>query len=76
MNEQQFLQMIAEALDSSVALSRGLSLESLAEWDSLGVLSILDFLESEGVNVELDQLRDAQTTDDLIYLAASIVENV
>jgi len=76
MNEELFFQKIAEALDSNTGLSRGQPLGSLAEWDSLGILSILDFFEGEGVDVDLNDLREAQTTDDLLNLARPIVGGV
>jgi acyl carrier protein len=75
MKVEQFFERVAEALDSGAQLSRGQSLESVEGWDSLGILSILDLLESEGVKVDLDELRAAQTTDDLLRLAASLLED-
>ncbi len=76
MNVEEFFQKVAEALDSSAALVRGQTLESVEGWDSLGILAILDLLESGGVTVDLDELRAAQTTDDLLRLAGSLVEVV
>jgi len=38
-------------------------------WDSLGMLSVLEFLESGGVSVDLDELRAVKTADDLLQLA-------
>lgn len=76
MNVEEFFQKVAEALDSSAALVRGQTLESVEGWDSLGILAILDLLESGGVAVDLDELRAAQTTDDLLRLAGSLVEGV
>lgn len=76
MNVEEFFQKVAEALDSSAALVRGQTLESVEGWDSLGILAILDLLESGGVTVDLDELRAAQTTDDLLRLAGSLVEGV
>lgn len=75
MKVEQFFQKVAEALDSGATLSRGQLLESVEGWDSLGILSILDLLEGEGVTIDLDELRSAQSTDDLLRLAASILED-
>jgi hypothetical protein len=74
MNVDEFFQKVAEALDSSDELARGQALESVEGWDSLGILAILDLLEGGGVSVDLDELRAAQTTDDLLRLAGSMVE--
>jgi len=75
MKVEQFLNKVAEALDSGVTLVRGQSLDSVEGWDSLGILSILDLFESEGVKVDLEALRSAQSTDDLLRLAASVLED-
>lgn len=75
MKVEQFFHKVADALDSGVRLTRGQSLESIEGWDSLGLLAVLDFLEGEGVTINLDELRSAQTTDDLLRLAASILED-
>jgi hypothetical protein len=74
MSVEEFFQKVAEALDSSAELSLGQALDSVEGWDSLGILAILDLLESGGVPVDLDELRAAQTTDDLLRLAGSMVE--
>jgi hypothetical protein len=76
MNVEQFFQKVAEALDTSTELRRGQTLDSVEGWDSLGILAILDLLESGGVPVDLDELRSAHTTDDLLRLAGSMVEAV
>lgn len=76
MDVEQFFQKVSEALDSGVELGRGQTLGSVEGWDSLGILAILDLLESGGVSVDLDELRAAQTTDDLLRLAGSMVEGV
>ena len=75
MNVEQFFQKVAEALDCSSTLSRGQTLDSVEGWDSLGILSILDLLESGGVAIDLEELRSAKTTDDLLRLAGSMVED-
>lgn len=76
MNVEEFFQRVAEALDSSSDLTLGQALDSVEGWDSLGILSILDLLESGGVTVDLDELRAAKTTDDLLRLAGPMVEEV
>lgn len=76
MNVEEFFQRVAEALDSSAEIARGQALDSIEGWDSLGILAILDLLESGGVTIDLDELRAAQTTDDLLRLAGSLVEGL
>lgn len=75
MNINQFFDKVAEALDSGSSLGRGQALDTVEGWDSLGMLSILDLLEGEGVSVDLEELRAAQTTDDLLRLAGPLVED-
>ena len=69
MNEEEFLLRISEVLESESKIGRGSDLASVDGWDSLGMLSVLEFLESGGVSVDLDELRAVKTADDLLQLA-------
>ena len=73
MNVEEFFKKVAEALDTSETLTCGQGLDTVEGWDSLGVLVIFELMESEGVTVNLDDLHDAKTTDDLLRLAGSLV---
>lgn len=73
MTAEEFLQKVAAALDTPSELSTGQILEGVEGWDSLGILSILDLLEQQGVSVDIDDLRNAQTTDDLLKIASKVI---
>ncbi len=73
MKIEEFLSKVAAALDHPDELCLGQALEEIDGWDSLGILSLLDLMEQEGVVVNLDQLREAKTTDDLVKMASSVI---
>jgi acyl carrier protein len=73
MKIEEFLSKVAAALDHPDELRLGQALEEIDGWDSLGILSLLDLMEQEGVVVNLDQLREAKTTDDLVTMASSVL---
>ncbi len=74
MNIDIFLAKLADALDEENCLKLGQPLSELEGWDSLGVLSLLDLLEHEGVNASLAEVGNAQTVDDIIKIASEILD--
>ena len=58
--EEQFLEIVAEALEEEAALSLDNSLEDLDGWDSLGALTLLSMIDDEyGViigNTDLEKM--------------------
>lgn len=75
MDSATFLAKVAEVLDHDGVLERGQSLESVEVWDSLGILSVVDLLEELGAEVDIDALSNLETTDELIALAGSAVQD-
>lgn len=75
MNSSEFLAKVAEVLDHDGELSKGQDLADIEVWDSLGILSVLDLLEEMGVELDIDALSDLQTTDELIALAGSKIND-
>ncbi len=73
MNSAEFLAKVADVLEYEGSLSRGQSLEDIEVWDSLGILSVVDLLEEIGADVDIEQLSNLVTTDDLIAIAGSAV---
>jgi acyl carrier protein len=75
MDSGTFLAKVAEVLDHDGKLTKGQALDSVEVWDSLGILSVVDLLEELGADVDIDALSNIQTTDDLIVLAGSAVND-
>jgi acyl carrier protein len=75
MNSAEFLVKVADVLEYDGILSKGQSLEDIDVWDSLGILSVVDLLEEIGAEVDIEQLSNLVTTDDLIAIAGSAVSD-
>ena len=73
MTAKEFLDQVAEVLDMTEPLTRGQVLVDLPTYDSLGVLNVLGLYDSLGVQVTVEQLNEAKTTDDLIAMAGDKV---
>jgi acyl carrier protein len=75
MNSAGFLAKVAEVLEYEGILSTGQSLNDIDVWDSLGILSVVDLLEEIGAEVDIDQLSNLATVDELIAIAGSAVSD-
>jgi acyl carrier protein len=75
MNSTEFLAKVADVLEYEGSLATGQSLEDIEVWDSLGILSVVDLLEEIGADVDIEQLSNLVTTDDLIAIAGSAVSD-
>lgn len=75
MNSADFLAKVAEVLEYEGTLSMGQSLDDVDVWDSLGILSVVDLLEEIGAEVDIDQLSNLTTVDELIAIAGSAVSD-
>lgn len=72
MTKDEFLQEIADALNEDAAdLRPDTEVESLDGWDSTGLLGLIATLDgSLDIQVDVDQLRECRTIQDLVGLAA------
>lgn len=75
MDSATFLGKVAEVLEYDGEIARGQNLEDIDMWDSLGILSIVELLEDLGVEVDIDTINNLKTTDELIALAGSAVND-
>ena len=68
--EEQFLELVAEALEEEASLSLDNSLEDLDGWDSLGALTLLSMIDDEyGViigNTDLEKMVTLRNMFDFI----------
>lgn len=68
MNQTEFLKRLADALDHDGELAPDQQVESIEEWDSLGILSVLELLSDLGHKVKPDTLRDINNLSELLAL--------
>lgn len=74
MTESEYLAELGAILDCPGPLVRGQRLGELETFDSLGVLNIMSLLDTLGLEVEPQQITEAETADDLIALAGAKLE--
>lgn len=68
MNKDQFLIAVSEALDTEEPVSMSDKVSDIPEWDSLGILSLVDMLDEIGISIELDQFEDIETIEGFLSL--------
>lgn len=63
---EEFIKLFADTLEITVDIKMETSLTDLAEWDSLGVLSVVSVIDDKyGVIIPNSVLQDARSIKDL-----------
>lgn len=75
MNRQEFLRRLAEVLDHDGEIAPDQAVQSIIEWDSLGILSVIELLTDLGLKVHPDALRDLGSIAELIDLARPVLND-
>lgn len=73
MNHAKFLTRLAEVLDHDGAIVANQDVESIDEWDSLGLLSVIELLADIGVKGKTDELGDITNISQLLELVKQVV---
>ena len=74
MKLEEFLELVAEALDCEETLVVEDKVGGIEGWDSLGVLSIVSMLDGLGMPVELEKFEDIVTVQDFVTLVGFVDE--
>jgi len=74
MKLEEFLELVAEALDCEDVIVLSDKVLDIEGWDSLGVLSIVSMLDGLGMPVELDKLEEIDTVQDFVTLVGFVDE--
>ena len=69
MTRDEMLEAIAEAIDTETPLTPQTRLESLEEYDSVAVLSLMSWFDEIGVTVGPKDFEGLETVADLLALA-------
>ena len=69
MTQEEFLVRLAEEVQLDRALSADEMLFDIAEWDSLAMLGALSVFDEIGVNVEIDELENCKSIQDILHKA-------
>lgn len=73
MNQDEFLKRIADLIDHNGIISPNQDVDSLSEWDSLGVLSVLAFLSENGIQVRSEMLTSITNISELLEISKPIL---
>jgi acyl carrier protein len=73
MNQAEFLKSIADAIDYDGILLPDQDVDTLNEWDSLGVLSVLVFLSEIGLQVDSTRLASIVNISELLEISKSVL---
>lgn len=74
MNKQEFLTRLAEALDHDGVIEANQKVESIPEWDSLGILSVIELLADLNIKVKPEALKEIQSIPELIEIARTAID--
>ena len=74
MTKNEFLELLAETIDTEVELHEDLLLDEIEEYDSIAILSLMSMYDELGVKVSPSDFQDLKTVADLIGLAGDKIE--
>jgi hypothetical protein len=74
MNKLEFLARLAEALDHDGVIEVNQNVDSLPEWDSLGILSVIELLADLNIKVKPDALKEIQYIAELVEVARKAID--
>ena len=69
MNKKEFIDRLSKALETEDYLLPETKLKDLEEWDSLGILSTIELIESCGGKISLEEINSAIHVQDLFQNA-------
>ena len=75
MNQKIFLETIAEVLDHDGILVLGQDLDSIDEWDSLGILSVMGFLHDLKLKIDTEKMLELKKISDLVDLVSAVLDD-
>ena len=69
MTQDEFIELIAETIDTEDEISPETELDDIEEYDSIAVLSLMSMYDELGIKVAPDNFKELQTVAELITLA-------
>ena len=68
MTAEKFIAKLTELMDTEAALDLSTKLADVDDWDSLSMVSFFSFCNTTGNKVSPEQIKAAQTVEDLFKL--------
>lgn len=75
MDKHTFLSKLAEILDYDGVITENQEVATIDVWDSLGILSVLEFMSEIGVKIETDDLYTISNISQILELANHKIDN-
>jgi acyl carrier protein len=72
-NQKEFLSRLADAIDYEGVIEVNQDLESIVEWDSLGILSVIELLSDLGIKVNPDALQKVDNISELLEIVEHLI---
>ncbi len=74
MTKDEFLELLADTIDTEMELNEELALDEIDEYDSIAVLSLMSLYDELGVKVSPSDFEKLEKVADLITLAGEKIE--
>ena len=74
MKKEEFLELLAETIDTEEELNENMALNEIDEYDSIAVLSLMSMYDELGVKVTPNDFKELNSIVDLIKLAGDKIE--
>ena len=74
MTKDEFLEILAETIDTECKLSEELQLDEIDEYDSIAILSLMSMYDDLGIQVAPQDFKDLKTVANLVKLAGDKIE--
>ena len=74
MKKDEFLELLAETMDTEEELNEDMNLEDIEEYDSIAILSLMSMYDEMGVKVTPNDFKNLEKVSDLIKLAGDKIE--
>jgi len=74
MKKEEFLELLAETIDTEEELNENMALNEIDEYDSIAVLSLMSMYDELGVKVTPNDFKELNSIADLIKLAGDKIE--
>ena len=75
MDKHTFLSKLAEILDYDGVITENQEVATIDVWDSLGILSVLEFMSEMGVKIEPEDLYTISNISQILELANHKIDN-
>ena len=74
MTAEDFIKKLADLMDTDAALTLATKLADVEDWDSLSMVSFFSFCNTQGRKVSADEIKSAQTVEDLFKLVGDMAK--